>query len=72
MSKVSNLPKKRSSVDVYDQLTLKLGHVAALLEVMAVCDKEECDVNAAAYGLNYMIEASLQLAREFYEATTAA
>ena len=69
MSEVVAMKVKRQAVDVYDDLSLKLGHIAALLEVMATCDKSQCDVNKAAYGLNYMVEDAFELARELYQAS---
>jgi len=48
--------EKRTSVDVYDDLTLKLGHITALLDVMGECDKGQADVNRAAYGIQSMVE----------------
>ncbi len=63
--------EKRPANDVYDELTLKLSHIAALLEVMATCDKDQCDVNGAAYGLNYMVQDTRKLANEFYHARGA-
>ncbi len=60
--------EKRAAVDVYDELSLKLGHIGALLGVMAVCDKDECDVGTAAYGLEYMIDNAKKLANELYHA----
>ena len=71
MSDPIPLNTNRKAIDIYDVLTLKLGHAAALLDVMATCDKGQCDVNMAAYGLSYMIEESLELANEFFKATTA-
>ncbi len=62
MSEVVAMKEKRQAVDVYDELSLKLGHIAALLEVMATCDKSQCDVNKAAYGLEYMVEDAKGLA----------
>ncbi len=65
---MNEVTEKRTPVDVYDDLSLKLGHIAALLEVMATCDKSQCDVNKAAYGLEYMVEDAKGLAEELYDA----
>ena len=66
MSEVVAMKETRKAVDVYDELSLKLGHIAALLGVMAVCDKDECDVNKAAYGLEYMVDDAKVLSDELY------
>ena len=68
MSEVVAMKENRKAVDVYDDLSLKLGHIAALLEVMATCDKSQCDLNKAAYGLEYMVEDAKGLAEELYDA----
>ncbi len=66
MNEVVAMTEKRKAVDVYDELSLKLGHIAALLGVMAACDKGECDVNTAAYGLEYMVDDAKVLSDELY------
>ncbi len=65
---MNEVTEKRKAVDVYDELSLKLGHIGALLGVMAVCDKDECDVGTAAYGLEYMVDNAKELVDELYHA----
>ena len=65
---MNEVTEKRTACNVYDELSLKLGHIGALLGVMAVCDKDECDVGTAAYGLEYMIDNAKKLAGELYHA----
>ena len=65
---MNEVTEKRAAGDVHSDLSLKLGHIAALLGVMAVCDKDECDVSTAAYGLEYMIDNAKELADELYHA----
>jgi len=60
--------EKRTACDVYDDLSLKLGHIVALLDIMAECDKDAADVNAAAYGIQAVVEDARGLADELYHA----
>ena len=60
--------EKRSAVDVFDALALKLGHIDALLDLMTVCDRDECDINGAAYAIQYIVEDAKTLADELYHA----
>ena len=70
MSKVTSIESKkgRSAVDVMDDLNLKLGHIHALLDIMAECDKDNCDVNTAAYAIQHIVEDAKTLADELYHA----
>ena len=65
---MNEVTEKRAAGDVHSDLSLKLGHIGAMLGVMAVCDKDECDVGTAAYGLEYMIDNAKKLANELYHA----
>jgi len=60
--------EKRKAVDVFDELSLKLGHIDALIGLMTVCDRDECDINTAAYAIQYMVEDTKTLADELYHA----
>ena len=59
---------QREANDVYDELSLKLSHIVALLDIMATCDHEQCDVNGAAFAIQRMVEDTGKLAKGFYEA----
>ena len=65
---MSETIEKRTEADVYDALSLKLGHIYALLDIMAECDKDSADVNSAAYAIQYIVEDAKTLAEELYHA----
>ncbi len=48
--------EKRAAGDVYDDLTLKMAHIHSLLDIMATCDKDQCDVHGAAYAIQGVLE----------------
>ena len=58
--------EKRSAVDVFDHLNMKLGDINALLDIMTTCDHDECDVNGAAFAIQRMVEDAKGLADELY------
>ena len=58
--------EKRTACDVYDDLSLKLGHIVALLDIMAECDKDAADINAAAYAIQGVVEDAKVLSDELY------
>ena len=58
--------EKRTATDVYDDLTLKMGHIGALLDIIGECNKGSADVNLAAYGIQSMVEDASVLAEELY------
>ncbi len=60
--------EKRAAVDVYDDLSLTLGHINALLDIMGECDKGQADVNGAAFAIQHMVEGAKTLADELYHA----
>ena len=60
--------EKRTADNVYDDLTLKLGHIVALLDIMAECDKDSADVNGAAYAIQGVVEDAKGLAEELVHA----
>jgi hypothetical protein len=66
---MSEVIEKRTAVDVYDDITLKMGHIVALLDIMGECDKGAANVNEAAYGIQSMIEDATELAGELYQAS---
>ena len=68
MSEVISMEKKRASVDVMDALGTKLRDIDALLDIMATCDHDECDVNGAAFAIQRMVEDAKKLADELYHA----
>ena len=61
--------EKRTAVDVYDDLSLKMGHIGALLDIMATCERDQCDVNGAAYAIQHMVEDANGFAEELYQAS---
>ena len=63
---MNEVTEKRKAVDVYDDLTLKLGHIVALLDVMGECDKDAADINVAAYGIQSMVQDVRGLTDELY------
>ncbi len=65
---MNEVTEKRAAVDVYDDLSLKMGHIGALLDIMATCERDQCDVNGAAYAMQSMVEDATELARELYSA----
>ncbi len=58
--------EKRKAVDVMDDLNTKLGDINALLDIMATCDHNECDVNGAAFAIQRMVEGAKVLSNELY------
>ena len=66
---MNEVTEKRTAVDVYDDMTLKMGHIVALLDVMGECNKGSANVNEAAYGIQSMVEDVTELARELYQAS---
>ena len=47
--------EKRAAVDVMDALTMRLGDIDALLDIMGECDKDAADVNSAAYAIQRIV-----------------
>ena len=60
--------EKRTAGDVYDDLTLKMGHIHSLLDIMGECDKGSADMRGAAFGIQSMVEDAKGLAEELYHA----
>ena len=58
--------EKRAAVDVMDVLNTKLRDIDALLDIMATCNHDECDVNGAAFAIQRMVEDAKKLADELY------
>ena len=65
---MNEVTEKRTAGDVYNDLTFKMGHIGALLDIMAECDKDSADVNGAAYAIQSMVEDAKGLAEELYHA----
>jgi len=63
---MNEVMEKRAAVTVIDELNLKHGDIRALLSLLTVCDKDECDVNGAAYALERIVEDADKLASELY------
>ena len=63
---MNEVTEKRAAVDVYDDMTLKMGHIVALLDILGECDKGSANVNEAAYAIQSMVEDATELARELY------
>ena len=53
---MNEVTEKRTAGDVYDDLTLKMAHIHSLLDIMATCDKDQCDVHGAAYAIQGVLE----------------
>ncbi len=66
MSEVISMENKRASADVMDALGTKLRDIDAVLDIMATCDADECDVNGAAFAIQRMVEDAKKLADELY------
>ena len=60
--------EKRKAVDVADELNTKLRDIDAVLDLMATCDHDECDVNGAAFAIQRIVEGAKTLADELYHA----
>ena len=67
MNEVVAMKEKRAA-DVADALDTKLHDIDALLDIMCGCDKDESDVNAAAYAIQRMVGDAIDLGRELYHA----
>lgn len=61
--------EKRAPVVVVDELNLKHEDISALLDIMSACDREECDVNAAASAIQRLVVDAKTLANELYHAS---
>lgn len=46
----------RNGTDIYDELTLRLGNIHAVADVIGDCDKEQADVNGAGYAICQMVK----------------
>ncbi len=65
---MNEVTEKREARDVYDDLTLKIGHIAALLDIMGECEKETANIREAAFAIQSMVEDTNRLADELYNA----
>ena len=63
MNEVVAMKEKRAAVDVFDDLSLTLSHINALLDIMGECDKGQADVNGAAFAIQHMVKGAKTLAR---------
>ncbi len=63
---MSEVIEKRAAVDVFDDLSLKLGDINAVLDIMTTCQHDECDVNGAAFAIQRMVEDAKVLSDELY------
>ncbi len=61
------LAKKRTATNAYDDLTLALGSIDALLDIIGECDKEQADVNGAAFAIQHIVKEAKQHAEELYD-----
>ena len=59
--------EKRTAGDVYDDLTLKMGHIHALLDIMTTCEADQCDVHGAAFAIQGVVEDANVLIKEFHD-----
>ena len=60
--------EKRAAGDVYDDLTLKMGHIHSLLDIMATCEADQCDVHGAAFAIQGVVDEAKALLEELYRA----
>ncbi len=72
MSEVMPIEDKnaRNLVDVYDELTLRLGHIHAVADVLAECNKGQADVNGAGYAICTMVEDVMRTADKYHTLVT--
>ena len=63
---MNEVTEKRAAVEVIDDLNMKLGDINALLDIMATCDHNECDVNGAAFAIQRMVDDAKVLSNELY------
>ena len=63
---MNEVTEKREAREVYDDLTLKMAHIVALLDVIGECDKDAANVNEAAYAIQSMVEDAKVLSNELY------
>ena len=68
MSEVVAMKENRKASDLYEDLDTKLSDINAVIGIMTACDKDECDVNGAAFAIERMIEDAKRLADELYRA----
>ena len=66
MSEVIAMKEKRKAVDVVNDLNMRLGDTIALLDIMATCRHEECDVNGAAFAIQRLVEDAKVLSNKLY------
>ncbi len=62
--------EKRTHVDAYDDLSLKLGHLKAIADLVAAASSDAIEVptiNVVGYAMGYMIDDLSELARELYD-----
>ncbi len=59
--------EKRAAADVSEDLSTKLRDIDAVLDLMATCDADECDVNGAAFAIQRMVEDAKALSNELYD-----
>ena len=60
--------EKRPAVTVVDELNIKHEDIYALLDIMATCEHDECDVNSAASAIQRLVKDAKTLADELYHA----
>ena len=54
----------KNGLEVYDELTLRLGNIHAVADVIGDCDKEQADVNGAGYAICQMVKDIQELLSE--------
>ncbi len=60
---------KRTGVDAYDDLILKIGHLKAIADLVAAANSDAIEVdglNVVGYAMGYMIDDIGDLSRELY------
>ena len=70
MSNVSPIENNtlRKALHVIDDLDMKLLDIDALLDIMAHCNHDECEVNDAAHAIQRLVGDAKKLANELYHA----
>ncbi len=73
MGEVLSIQEKneRLATESFDELTLRLGHIYAVADVLAACDTEQCDASGVGYAICQMVEDIKDQAHKFNSLVTA-
>jgi len=64
-----NATTAHSLDEAYENLDTKIGHARAVADLIATCDKDDANVNAAGYALEFMLEEALTKLRDYRNMT---